>query len=60
MALSDCERCWETPCSCGYEYRHWSSENLIDFVASVISYKPLAEQKKILEEAAKKLKEKHE
>lgn len=22
MAMSDCERCWETPCSCGHEFFH--------------------------------------
>ncbi len=21
MAMSDCERCWETPCICGWSYR---------------------------------------
>ncbi|OPZ65993.1 MAG: hypothetical protein BWY85_00160 [Firmicutes bacterium ADurb.Bin506] len=21
MSLSDCPKCWDTPCSCGYEYR---------------------------------------
>lgn len=20
MALSDCEKCWDTPCTCGYDY----------------------------------------
>jgi len=20
MALSDCEKCWDTPCTCGYSY----------------------------------------
>ena len=24
MAMSDCIKCWETPCRCGYEYRKWS------------------------------------
>ncbi len=21
MALSDCEKCWETPCMCGHDYK---------------------------------------
>jgi len=21
MALSDCEQCWDTPCTCGWQYR---------------------------------------
>jgi hypothetical protein len=28
MSLSDCPKCWDTLCSCGYEYRNWSIEDL--------------------------------
>lgn len=28
MALSDCDMCWETPCSCGHEYKKWSTDKL--------------------------------
>lgn len=28
MSLSDCEKCWNTPCTCGYEYRNWSIPEL--------------------------------
>lgn len=28
MALSDCEKCWDTPCRCGHEYRDWSVDAL--------------------------------
>ena len=28
MSMSDCEKCWETPCSCGWDYRNWSKERL--------------------------------
>jgi hypothetical protein len=24
MSLSDCEKCWDTPCTCGHEYRKWT------------------------------------
>lgn len=23
MALSDCVKCWETPCICGHEFPKW-------------------------------------
>lgn len=23
MALSDCEKCFDTPCECGWSYRKW-------------------------------------
>lgn len=28
MALSDCEKCWETPCACGHDYKAWSTSKL--------------------------------
>lgn len=28
MALSDCDKCWETPCVCGHEYEKYSDEKL--------------------------------
>lgn len=28
MSLSDCEKCWETPCRCGHGYRNWSVDDL--------------------------------
>lgn len=24
--MSDCEKCWDTPCSCGYGYTHMTEE----------------------------------
>jgi hypothetical protein len=29
MALSDCEKCWDTPCECGHKDRKMSLEWLI-------------------------------
>jgi hypothetical protein len=26
MALSDCEKCWDTPCTCGWDYRRRSEQ----------------------------------
>ena len=26
MSLSDCEKCWNTPCTCGHYYMSWSEE----------------------------------
>lgn len=34
--LSDCEKCWETPCSCGWGYRNRSKEYRLDLAAAVL------------------------
>lgn len=30
MSMSDCSRCWETPCVCGYDYKDRPNEYIID------------------------------
>lgn len=35
MALSDCIHCWDTPCTCGWEYRNYSMEALQERVKMV-------------------------
>ena len=35
MAMSDCIKCWETPCRCGYDYRNWSLESLKEFSSMI-------------------------
>ena len=39
MAMSDCVVCWETPCSCGHEYRAWSQDRKLRMVAAVLGLK---------------------
>lgn len=39
MALSDCEKCWSTPCECGWEYRYMNDEEFAKFIASILTYK---------------------
>lgn len=31
MSLSDCPKCWDTPCTCGYMYKGYSIEQLTEF-----------------------------
>lgn len=28
MGMSDCIKCWDTPCRCGHDYLDWSEEDL--------------------------------
>lgn len=36
MAMSDCPKCWETPCVCGHDYRRLSVERRISLAAAVL------------------------
>jgi hypothetical protein len=36
MSLSDCEKCWYTPCTCGWGYRHMSKESRIKQAAVIL------------------------
>jgi len=36
MALSNCERCWNSPCLCGWRYRNWSAESREHLAATAL------------------------
>jgi hypothetical protein len=36
MAMSDCEKCWETPCCCGYDYRKYQKPYRIALAAVIL------------------------
>ena len=55
MGMSDCIKCWTTPCCCGYEYKDYSKEKFTEFVADILSYKEKDEQVEILKNALKKV-----
>ena len=44
MSLSDCIKCWDTPCTCGYMYSKDSTEFLIKFISGILNYKSTKEQ----------------
>ncbi len=33
MGMSDCVKCWDTPCRCGHDYEDWSEKALEDQIA---------------------------
>jgi hypothetical protein len=30
MSMSDCEKCWDSLCTCGWQYRKWNKKRLIE------------------------------
>lgn len=51
MGMSDCEKCWDTPCTCGWDYRNWASRSLSKFVADILSRRTPADAERILLDA---------
>jgi hypothetical protein len=42
LSLSGCAKCWDTPCTCGWDYRHWGVDNLeehIQILQKILQYK---------------------
>lgn len=40
MSLHSCEKCWEIPCMCGYEYRKWSDKDVVELVEGILKHNP--------------------
>jgi hypothetical protein len=34
--MSDCVKCWDTPCTCGWGYKHLTKEQRIERAAVVL------------------------
>ena len=55
MAMSDCEKCWDTPCTCGWEYRNYTKDSRLKLAANVLGIP----RKKLAELLGDVLPEKH-
>lgn len=51
MAMSDCEKCWNTPCTCGWDYKGLTNIAMADFIADILRYRSKEEAKQILSKA---------
>ena len=51
MAMSDCGRCWDTPCSCGWSFKNYTIETLAKYLASITQYREKEEALIILRKA---------
>ena len=48
MSLSDCPECWNTPCTCGYEYKNETNEELARIIVGMLLYKQKSDIEVIL------------
>ena len=48
MGMSDCIRCWGTPCSCGWDYKDYNNETLSEHIAKITQYRTKEEAKQII------------
>jgi hypothetical protein len=35
MSLSDCPRCWDTPCTCGEYWKNYNSKQMVDYLKGI-------------------------
>lgn len=49
MSMSDCEKCWETPCTCGFSYRDWKVISIVSLFVAILSWRSKEEETLILE-----------
>ena len=40
MSLSDCIKCWDTPCTCGYGYRGWPKAARVKQAEIILGLRP--------------------
>ena len=51
MALSDCSKCWSSPCSCGWYHKDSQKDYLSKHIAAITQYRSKEEAKQIIERA---------
>ena len=40
MSLSDCSECWDTPCTCGFEYKDYTDDEIIEWLRDILKFHP--------------------
>ena len=48
MAMSDCMKCWDTPCTCGYEYKDMNKESMAEMLIGILGYRDVEDKIEIL------------
>lgn len=39
MSMSDCPKCWNAPCNCGWEYKNMSELEMSKFIQGILKYR---------------------
>lgn len=39
MSMSDCEKCWQTPCVCGHEYKNYSVNGTLEMIEALLLHR---------------------
>ena len=60
MSLSDCPKCWDTPCTCGYEWHHPNYQNILKSRDSEGPGTPSYRLKYLIHELAKRFPESYD
>lgn len=58
MSLSDCAKCWSTPCECGWDYKDYDAGQLATLICHMVQYRSKDSAIVILEDALDKIMEK--
>ena len=46
MSMSDCINCWDTPCTCGYNYISWGDSQIDGLIKTLRIVKDFKKQNK--------------
>lgn len=59
MSLYECIKCWEYPCTCGYEYkkRYNNPEEMANYIISILGYRSQEEVNTIIQILNEKINE---